>query len=302
LAAIAHLDTVSNMPDPNDTPEEAVARFVNELAVEQVDPLRFRGETGGGGPWPRVFGGMVLAQASTAAARTVDGERSQHSLHAYFLRGGSNQKPIDYVVTIERDGRTFSARHVAAMQGEDVICDLMLSFARPQDGIDHADAMPEVPPPDACEPQHWEPPPGIDPETLPLWPFEAREVTPDRMAEPGEDPSDIVWMKLRSPLPDEQLVHTAALVCESDGGSLGAVWRRHGQFGPASASLDHAFWLHQPVRWDDWLLFVTRSPVAHAARSLSLRYIYTRDGLHVATMAQEALFRKPPPGQEGHGH
>ena len=284
------------------TPEEAVARFVSELTVEQVDPLRFRGMPGGG-PWPRVFGGAVLAQASTAAARTVDRERSQHSLHAYFLRGGSNEKPIEYVVTVDRDGRTFSARHVTAMQDGDVICDLMLSFARPQDGIEHADAMPEAPPPEACEPQHWEPPPGIDPDSLGMWPFEAREVTPDRMAEPGEDPLDIVWMKLRSPLPGDQLVHTAALVCESDGGSLSAVWRRHGPFdGRYSASLDHALWLHRPVRWDDWLLFVTTSPVAHSARSLSLRYIYTRDGLHVATMAQEALFRKPPPGQEGHGH
>jgi acyl-CoA thioesterase-2 len=283
------------------TPEAAVARFVNELTVEQVDALRFRGAPGGG-PWPRVFGGTVLAQASMAAARTVDRERSQHSLHAYFLRGGSNESPIDYVVTIDRDGRTFSARHVTALQDGDVICDLMLSFARPEDGIQHADPMPEVPPPEACEPQHWEPPPGIDPDSLPMWPFEAREVTPDRMAEPGEDPSDVAWMKLRSPLPDDQLIHTAAIVCESDGGSFSAVWRRHGQFdGRISASLDHAIWLHRPARWDDWLLFVTQSPVANSSRALSFRYIYTRDGLHIATMAQEGLFRKPAPGQEGHG-
>jgi acyl-CoA thioesterase-2 len=206
------------------------------------------------------------------------------------------------VVTIDRDGRTFSARHVTALQDGDVICDLMLSFARPEDGIQHADPMPEVPPPEACEPQHWEPPPGIDPDSLPMWPFEAREVTPDRMAEPGEDPSDVAWMKLRSPLPDDQLIHTAAIVCESDGGSFSAVWRRHGQFdGRISASLDHAIWLHRPARWDDWLLFVTQSPVANSSRALSFRYIYTRDGLHIATMAQEGLFRKPAPGQEGHG-
>ena len=254
--------------DVTRTSEASVARFVGELQVEQLDTLRLRGNPSGG-PRPRVFGGIVLAQASLAAARTVDRERSQHSLHAYFLRGGSNELPISYVVTIDRDGRTFSARHVTALQDGDVICDLMLSFVRPQDGIEHADPMPEVPPPEACEPQHWEPPPGIDPETRPMWPFEAREVTPDRIAEPGEDPSDVVWLRLRSPLPDDQLIHTAALVCESDSGSLGAVWRRHGPFAPrSSASLDHALWLHRPVRWDDWLLFVTTSPVAHSARAL----------------------------------
>jgi acyl-CoA thioesterase-2 len=280
------------MQDVPRTPEAAVAHFVNELNVEQLDALRFRGETHGG-PWPRVFGGTVLAQASMAAARTVDAERSQHSLHAYFLRGGTNESPIEYVVTVDRDGRTFSARHVTALQDGEVICDLMLSFAKLEDGIEHADPMPEAPPPEACEPQRWDPPPGIDPEMLPIWPFEAREVTKDRVAQPGEDPSDVAWIKMRAPLPDDQLIHTAALVCQSDGGSLGAVWRRHGEFAHrASASLDHAFWLHRPIRWDDWLLFVTASPVAHSARSLSLRYIYTRDGLHVATMAQEALFRK----------
>jgi acyl-CoA thioesterase-2 len=278
------------------TPEAAVAHFVKQLTVEQVDTLHFRGAAENT-PWGRLFGGIVMAQGSIAAARTVlDEGRRQHSLHAYFLRAGDAREPIEYAVERERDGRTFSSRRVAAMQGGETICDMMISFARPEDGIEHADPMPEVPPPEACEPQHWDPPPGIDPETLPMWPFEAREVTPDRVAEPGEDPSDVVWMKLRSRLPDDQLIHTAALVCESDGGSLGAVWRRHGPFeGRASASLDHALWQHRPVRWDDWLLFVTTSPVAHSARSLSLRYIYTRQGLHIATMAQEALFRKPRP-------
>jgi len=273
------------------TPEAAVAHFIDELRVEQVDALRFRGSPGEA-PWERVFGGTVLAQASMAAARTVGAERSQHSLHAYFLRGGTHQLPIEYVVDPVRDGRTFSARHVSALQDGETICDLMVSFARPEDGIAHADPMPEVPPPETCRPHVWDPPPGIDPETLPMWPFEMLAVTPDRIAGPGEDPSDVGWIRMRSPLPDDQLLHTAALVCQSDGGSLGAVWRRHGPFAPrSSASLDHALWLHRPCRWDDWLLFVTTSPVAHSARSLSLRSIYTRDGVHVATMAQEALFR-----------
>jgi acyl-CoA thioesterase-2 len=277
------------------TPEAAVAQFVAELSVEQIDELRFRGSPGDA-PWERVFGGTVLAQASMAAARTIDAERSQHSLHAYFLRSGTHRSPIEYVVDPVRDGRTFSARHVSAMQDGETICDLMVSFARLEDGIAHADPMPEVPPPEACEPHKWDPPPGIDLETLPMWPFEMVAVTPDAIAGPGEEPSDIGWIRLRAPLPDDQLVHTAALVCQSDGGSLGAVWRRHGPFAErSSASLDHALWLHRPCRWDGWLLFVTTSPVAHSARSLSLRSIYTRDGVHVATMAQEALFRKPPP-------
>jgi acyl-CoA thioesterase-2 len=273
------------------TPEEAVAHFVNELRVEQIGEYRFRGQPGDA-PWERVFGGTVIAQASLAAAMVTPPDRAQHSLHAYFLRGGTHGSPIDYVVDPVRDGRSFSARHVSAVQDGETICDMMMSFARPQAGIEHADPMPDVLPPEQCKPQVWDPPPGIDPDTLPPWPFEMLAVTPDAIAGPGEDPSDIGWVRLRAPLPDDQLIHTAALVCQSDGGSLGAVWRRHGPFtNRSSASLDHTLWLHQPCRWDGWLLFVTESPVAHSSRALSVRRIYTRDGVHIATMAQECIFR-----------
>jgi acyl-CoA thioesterase II len=156
--------------------------------------------------------------------------------------------------------------------------------------------MPDVPPPEELETPEWEPPSGIDPETLPPWPFESRPANPDHGGfAHGGDP--LVWERLRGPLPDNPRLHTAALVYQSDAGSFAGVARRHGDFahGP-SASLDHAFWIHRPFRWDDWVLAVTDSPVAYAARALSLRQVYSRDGLHIATMAQECVFRAPRPG------
>ena len=280
------------------TPEEAVEHFVRNLTLEQVGGLRYRGHTGHDFPGDRVFGGLVLAQASMAAARTVADDRSQHSLHAYFLRAGDARVPIEYEVAIERDGRTFSSRRVEAMQHGEPICAVLLSFARPEEGIAHADPMPDVPPPESLPPFEWTPPPGVNKDDLPMWPFEMRPVTPvDQIARPGEEPVDIVWIGLRAPLPDDPLIHTAAVVWESDAGSLSAVQKRHGHFLPgASASLDHALWIHRPVRWQDWILEVTESPAAHSSRALSLRKIYTRDGTHVATMAQEGLFRSAPPG------
>jgi acyl-CoA thioesterase-2 len=275
------------------TPEQAVARFLDELRLEQLDELRFRGDPGGT-PWDRLFGGTVLAQGALAAGSTVEPDRHQHSLHAYFLRGGSMRSPIDYVVEQVRDGRTFSTRRVDAVQDGQTICEIVLSFSRPEEGIAHADPMPEVPPPEEVPPYQWEPPPGVDPDELPMWPFEVRPVLPmDEKARAGEDPSDIVWVGLRAPLPDDASIHTAALVYHSDSGSFGAVTRRHGpDFIPqASASLDHALWLHRPCRWDGWLLDVTESPIAHSGRALSLRRIYTQDGIHIATMAQECIFR-----------
>ena len=277
------------------TDEETVAEFVEELRLEQADELRFRGRSGQF-PGTRLFGGLVLAQGSMAAALSVEPERHQHSLHAYFLRGGNSREPIDYVVTAVRDGRSFSARRVDAVQSGETICEMVFSFALPEDGIEHADAMPEVPPPEEVAPHVWEPPPGVDPETLAPWPTEMRPVTPvDAVARPGEDPRAISWVGLRSPLPDDPLIHCAALAYYSDADSLEAVFRRHGgEFAHgASASLDHALWFHRPVRWDGWLLFVTESPVAHSSRALSIRRIYTRHGAHIATMAQECVFRRP---------
>src|SRR6202012_5890632 len=57
-----------------------------------------------------VFGGLVAAQATVAACRTVDPGRPIHSLHAYFLRPGNHASPIQLRVELTRDGRSFSHR------------------------------------------------------------------------------------------------------------------------------------------------------------------------------------------------
>ena len=59
------------------------------------------------------------------------------------------------------------------------------------------------------------------------------------------------------------------------------------------ASLDHAMWWHRPVRVDEWLLYVQESPSAQGARGLATGKIFSRDGRHVATVAQEGMIRVP---------
>lgn len=61
--------------------------------------------------------------------------------------------------------------------------------------------------------------------------------------------------------------------------------------GLQSASLDHAVWLHEPLRADDWLLYTTDSPWAGHARGFNRGRIYSRDGRLVASVAQEGLMR-----------
>ena len=64
------------------------------------------------------------------------------------------------------------------------------------------------------------------------------------------------------------------------------------------ASLDHALWFHRPFRIDDWLLYDLDSPSAQGARGLARGNIYDRNGLLVATVAQEGLIRVLPEAHE----
>jgi acyl-CoA thioesterase-2 len=59
------------------------------------------------------------------------------------------------------------------------------------------------------------------------------------------------------------------------------------------ASLDHAMWLHRPARFDDWVLYASHSPVAHAARGLVFGAMYDLAGARIASVAQEGLIRIP---------
>ncbi len=59
------------------------------------------------------------------------------------------------------------------------------------------------------------------------------------------------------------------------------------------ASLDHNMWFHHPPRFDDWILYVSESPIAHAARGLILGAMYTPDGTQIASAVQEGLIRFP---------
>ena len=129
-----------------------------------------------------------------------------------------------------------------------------------------------------------------------LGPIEWRVTRPfGYMAQPGEPAVVLEWLRMRAPLPDDATLHAAVLAFVSDSGSLNGIEVRYGEKSfawRASASLDHALWIHRPVRWDGWLLMETHSPVAHAARAHTLRRFWTRDGVHVATMAQEAVVRR----------
>ncbi|MBA2588787.1 MAG: acyl-CoA thioesterase II [Alphaproteobacteria bacterium] len=282
--------------------DTAVTRMLALLDLESIAADVFGGASP---PLPaqRIFGGQVLAQALVAATRTVDAARSCHSFHAYFLRPGNPKVPIRYEVDRSRDGASFSARRVVALQNGAQILILAASFQRGESGFEHQSGMPVVPPPESLE---------DDQEVLLRdqsltgaareWvarerPFEFRSVLgrgplgPDR---PARAPLDHIWLQTRGPLPDDPLLHRALLAFVSDMSLLDTSLLPHGKSIFSSvqvASLDHAMWFHRPFRADEWLLYVQDSPSASGARGFNRGAIYRRDGTLVASVAQEGLIR-----------
>jgi acyl-CoA thioesterase II len=55
------------------------------------------------------------------------------------------------------------------------------------------------------------------------------------------------------------------------------------------ASLNHAIWLHRPLRADEWLLFDCLSPSGAVGRGLSIARIYNTSGDLVASATRECL-------------
>jgi acyl-CoA thioesterase-2 len=259
-------------------------------------------------PHGRVFGGQVLGQVLVAAGRTVQPGRQVHSMHGYFLRPGDSNEPITFAVERLRDGRSFSARRVHAIQFDKPILSMIASFQDAAPGLDHQDQMPEVPGPDEL-PTTKELLGHIDHPVAQYWarerPMDLRHVQQPVYwkADPERRARNAVWMRTPAPMPADPLLHRAVLGDASDFTLLESVLRRHGGTwatpGLKAASLDHAMWWHRPVHVDEWLLYVQASPSASGARGLGIGRIFSQDGALVASVAQEGMLRVPPELLEG---
>ncbi len=278
-----------------------LADLLKLLELERVEDRIFRGQSrdlGGA----RVFGGQVLGQALTAASYTVQG-RQVHSLHAYFLVAGDVNAPIVYEVEIARDGKSFSNRRVVAIQHGQPIFNMTASFQVPEEGLEHAAEMPDVPGPEGLADVRELPPEMLAkvPEKMRRFltherPFEFRPVEPIHViAPPRAAPKRHIWVKTVDTLPDNPDLHRNVLAYVSDYQLVSTATLPHGiHFAEGNvqlASLDHAMWFHRPFRADEWLLYAMESPNASGGRGLALGRVFTRDGALVASTAQEGVVR-----------
>lgn len=254
-------------------------------------------------PHGRVFGGQVLAQSLVAAMRTVPDERHVHSMHGYFLRPGDVTQPITFSVERIHDGRSFSTRRTQCYQDGLPILSMIASFQDDDEGLEHHIEMPaDIPDPESL-PSAEETLGHLDHSVAKYWanerPFDMRHIpSPIYLTVDGDRAGrQGVWMKSLGPMPDDPDLHRAALAYASDYSIMEPVLRRHGlpwaTPGLKVASLDHAMWWHRFGRADEWMLYLQDSPSAQGGRGLSTGSIFSRDGLLLATVAQEGMVRLP---------
>ncbi|MGR3615616.1 MAG: acyl-CoA thioesterase [Paracoccaceae bacterium] len=277
------------------------------LRLEKLEENLFRGIGSGGETSMRIFGGQVIAQALSAAYRTVPDDRSCHSLHAYFIRPGNPSNPVVYEVDRSRDGGSFTTRRVIAIQNGQQILNLSASFQAHEEGYSHQHEMPDVVPPEILTSRKEdlklninEIPEKFHADILRKRPFELREVTPRHPVSPGiENDAHQIWFRVPASNGQDQRTQQILLAYMSDLNLLGSALRPHAltffQQKTMMASLDHAFWIHGDIDLSDWNLYSLDAPFAGGARGFNRGSVFSKDGRLVASVAQEGLMRPMKP-------
>jgi len=254
--------------------------------------------------WGRVFGGQVLAQSLNAAYQTVPADRFAHSLHGYFILGGNLDLPITYEVDIIRNGKSFTTRRVVAFQEGRAIFNMSASFQLEQNGVAHQFSMPNFIPPEKLlsdleqlevqntDPKAYDRFKKIKPEVIEFRPVEKLTLRDDVDA-PAESN---YWFRSKEATPFGLALQHQLLAYISDYGLLRTATLPHKKELSKSptfyTSLDHALWFHRPFSLENWLLYAMDSPSASNSRGFSRGSIFDRDGLLVASTAQEGLIRQ----------
>ena len=252
---------------------------------------------------PQLFGGQLVGQSLVAAGASVDDGKDVHSVHTTFLRAGTTGEPVTFHVERLRDGRQLSIREVSARQGDRLLCRSIVSCAADADGISHSRPAPTTPDPDDCVDirdvadadgglgEFWEDFATVEVRIVPD--------VPGAIAH-SASPANGVWMRTIESLPDDGLVHRAALAYASDLMLMSTAVTPHGHVPGHertlaatwnAVSLDHTMWFRLRPRADEWMLFEHTTPLAHGGRALIEAGVFDAAGTTVGHVAQEALVK-----------
>jgi acyl-CoA thioesterase-2 len=274
------------------------------LAALELTPLgedRFRADSEPD-RFGRIFGGQMIAQAMSAACTTVP-DKPPHSLHAYFVQAGLSEQPVEMHVDRVRDGRSMSSRRVTVTQDGDPLLIAMMSFHDNPTQPEFAEPAPRTRGPDELPTlQEWaeKAPPDLLPRAR-TW-IDCPPPVQMRIGEPtyflgGQAASGprTHWMRVPRDVGTDPTLHSVLLAYASDYLLLDMAFRSHPErvtvTSFAGSSLDHALWLHRPVRFDRWHRHTQELVAVCGDRGLVRGTIHDIDGHLVANTTQEVLVR-----------
>jgi acyl-CoA thioesterase-2 len=300
--------------------------FLAAAALTEIEPrgaVRRFSATTQYVPWPKAYGGDLLVQAAAAGMRTAGDDRRLHAMHSLFVAPADIGARLDYEVTVLRDGRSYSTREVRGYQNGSAVVVSLLSFHTGEESALLAPPLPDVPAPEELPTTRAAieagPEAGLRPvpdSAAAYWSaegeggrsFDIRHVEGPSYAGPVTDRRDVthLWLRASAPLtagdpiaPDaaraDAELHRLALIYVCDYTILEPVLRSHGRAwtdpGLVTASLDHAMWLHDDARLDDWVLYTQTVESYANGRGLVRGTLHSRDGRLLATVAQQGMIR-----------
>jgi len=274
------------MADPAELPRAETLEQL--LDLEELDRDLYRAHNPRRPFTDHLYGGQVAAQALRAAGLTVPEGRFPHSLHGYYLRSGEPEHPTIMKVIRDRDGRSFSARRVVALQRGEAIFTAATSFHIDEESGDYS-AVPfpaGMPSPDDLA-DH------VIRSTDVL--MEMRTVDPPPTDPSRESASRFMWARTRERLTDDRVLHAAAIVYLSDM-STGFADIDEPGLPRGGSSLDHTVYFHRPTRADEWMFMALEPVSAAGARGVYRGSVHDHTGRLAATLVQENLMRAWPEG------
>ena len=252
----------------------------------------------------RTFGGQMMAQSLIAATRSLNYDLPPSALSVHFIAGGDPEKDLEFHVARLRDERRFANRRVDVMQDGVLLTSAMVSYLAGGRSLEHAIEPPELPDPLTVPPvddllRGYE---DVVPHFVnALRPIDWRYTNDPTwvMRSKGEKLTyNRVWMKAQGQIPDDPALHAAALAYASDTTVLDSIITTHGlSWGfdrIFAVTTNHSVWFHRPVRFDEWVLYSTTSPVAADSRGLGTGHFFDRSGQLLATVVQEGIVKHFP--------
>src|SRR4051812_2393691 len=233
-----------------------------------------------------IDGSQLLAQAIVAAAKTFP-DRSLRSAHAMFPRSTAAHVPISFDVTAVHSGRTFVTADVQAGQGERVCAVVRVLLDVPQpDVVRRTSAPPRSSTPEAAIPVEM--------------PMEGRELRLVDVSDPN-DPDDVgppvldAWLRY-DVVPERGDLAKALLAHFTGHLSISASLRAHAGLGTAMSHhtistpvMTIGVTFHDPVHWDDWLLYEHESTSVGGGMSFVRGQVFTSAGVLIASFQQEGM-------------